>query len=360
MRRAWAASRRRSASLASARRGGRSSTSRSTARPETSAPARRSPSPISAGRRTTSQRRSTPRAAASSGSKVRPPSSQATMPPAACASATERSASVVLPDEASPRSVAPARRGRPPVPRSASRAGKPVETLSVVGSAAEPGFGLRVGTVVGSASASSSGRGARARAPRVAMASEVGPSASACTRGPLARVRAMVVRASPIEEAAAMDELPNRPTIEVTAGEPSIRPPLARRMAALPQRASRRARALPSGSEEAAGCAGREGSPGAGGRAFRRAEVVVMARPMIEQMFDMSTTRRRIRRCPRPWRPASPSLPATPPSARRTRPARPGRDRPRRRSQGRPRCRPGCRRPAARRASPVSAHRRCR
>ena len=111
-------------------RAGRSTTSRPTQRPESSDPARPRPSMTSAGRMTSSQRRSTPRPTASTGSKARARSSQATMSPAACASATQRSASVVLPLEGPPRTTTLASRGRPAGPRMASRSGNPVEMTS--------------------------------------------------------------------------------------------------------------------------------------------------------------------------------------------------------------------------------------
>ena len=77
----------------------RSTTRRSTARPWTSEPAMASPSSSESGVRTTSHSRRTPRATASTGSRLRERSSQATMEPAAWASATSRRARVVLPLE---------------------------------------------------------------------------------------------------------------------------------------------------------------------------------------------------------------------------------------------------------------------
>src|SRR3990172_6345302 len=101
--------------------------------PERGPPARRTAPPPSdaapgaAGLSRTSQAGWPPRAAASTGSKASARSSQATIAPLAWASAASRSASVVRPLERSPRSERPIPRGRPPGPRMASRAGKPVE-----------------------------------------------------------------------------------------------------------------------------------------------------------------------------------------------------------------------------------------
>lgn len=111
------------------RSSGRSTRRRSIARPCTSVPAMASPSSIDPGVRTTSQSRSTPRATASTGSRLRARSSQATIEPLDCASAARRSASVVLPLVPSPRTATPAWRGRPPGPRMASSAAKPVGTI---------------------------------------------------------------------------------------------------------------------------------------------------------------------------------------------------------------------------------------
>ena len=112
-----------------ARRVGRSMTRRSTARPARSEPAIARPSSGSAGVSTTSHSGWIPRATASTGSRASVRSSQATMAPAACASAASRSASVVRPLEASPRSDMPIPRGRPPGPRIASSSAKPVEKI---------------------------------------------------------------------------------------------------------------------------------------------------------------------------------------------------------------------------------------
>ena len=131
-RRASAASRwRRSAILAglsvlASRPPGRSRTSRSTERPARSEPAIERPSSRLAGVMTTSHSSRTPRATASTGSKLRERSSQATTEPCAWASATTRSERVVRPLEPSPRIATLADLGRPPGPRIASSAAKPV------------------------------------------------------------------------------------------------------------------------------------------------------------------------------------------------------------------------------------------
>jgi len=106
---------------------GRSMTRRSTARPDRSEPAIARPSWGSAGVTTTSHSSSIPRATASTGSSAAARSSHATIAPPACASAASRSASVVRPLEASPRSATPIPRGTPPGPRIASSSAKPVE-----------------------------------------------------------------------------------------------------------------------------------------------------------------------------------------------------------------------------------------
>jgi hypothetical protein len=125
---------------------GRSMTRRSTARPDRSEPAIARPSWGSAGVTTTSQASSTPRATASIGSSAAARSSHATIAPAACASAASRSASVVRPLEASPRSATPIPRGTPPGPRIASSSAKPVEkTRSRSGR--DSGIGASSGTV---------------------------------------------------------------------------------------------------------------------------------------------------------------------------------------------------------------------
>ena len=111
-------------------------TRRSTVRPASSEPAIARPSSGSAGVRTTSHSSRTPRATASIGSRASARSSQATIEPAAWASATSRRASVVRPLERSPRSDRPSPRGRPPGPRIASRSAKPVEKIRD-----ESGFG---------------------------------------------------------------------------------------------------------------------------------------------------------------------------------------------------------------------------
>ena len=127
---------------AGSRPSGRSTTRRSTVRAARSAAESARASSRSTGVSTTSHSGRTPRATASTGSKARARSSQATIAPVACASAATRSASVVLPDEASPRSATVADRGSPPVPRMASRAANPVGTTrssSVAGRRHGPG-----------------------------------------------------------------------------------------------------------------------------------------------------------------------------------------------------------------------------
>ena len=131
-------------------RTGRSTTRRSTDRPENSDPAIDSPSSRLPGVTTTSHSGANPRATASTGSKLHERSSQATIRPAAWASAASRRASVVAPLDASPRRATLADRGSPPGPRMASRAAKPVEmTLPGPGRAAgvSNGPGTPSGTV---------------------------------------------------------------------------------------------------------------------------------------------------------------------------------------------------------------------
>jgi hypothetical protein len=159
-RRASAPSRpRRSTTFASSSiRCGRSMTRRSTVRPESSAPAIEIPSWTSAGVTTTSHSGLTPRARASTGSNAAARSSHATMDPAACASATSRRTMVVRPLDRSPRSETPMPRVRPPGPRIASRAGKPVEKTFA-------GSGRPLGQPSISAASSGSSSGTVARAP---------------------------------------------------------------------------------------------------------------------------------------------------------------------------------------------------
>ena len=89
-------------------------------------PAIESPSSRLAGVMTTSHSRLMPRATASTGSKLRDRSSQATTEPCAWASAATRRLRVVRPLEPSPRIATLADFGRPPGPRIASSAAKPV------------------------------------------------------------------------------------------------------------------------------------------------------------------------------------------------------------------------------------------
>jgi hypothetical protein len=138
---------------------GRSSTSRSTERPASRLPAMRNPSSRSAGVMTTSHSRRMPRLTASTASKLRDRSSQATTEPCAWASAATRRASVVRPLEPSPRMATLADVGRPPGPRMASSAAKPVWMIR------SPGSGATAGAGGGASSSGSAGAGARARAP---------------------------------------------------------------------------------------------------------------------------------------------------------------------------------------------------
>ena len=158
-------------SVAGSRPSGRSSTSTSTVRAARSEPAIFSASSRVGGVSTTSHSGTIPRATASTGSNARARSSQATMAPPAWAAAAVRSASVVLPDDASPRSATVAERGSPPVPRMASSAAKPVETTrpSVSGACAGVGVGRSAGIGVGIVGV---GIGARASAPSVSKPAE--------------------------------------------------------------------------------------------------------------------------------------------------------------------------------------------
>lgn len=105
---------------------GRSRTRRSTVRPARSAPAIARASSRSAGVTTTSHSGLTPRATASTGSNAAARSSQATIAPAAWASAASRSAMVVRPLDGPPATAANVPRGSPPRPRIASSAANPV------------------------------------------------------------------------------------------------------------------------------------------------------------------------------------------------------------------------------------------
>ena len=165
---------------AGSRPSGRSTTRRSTVRAARSAAESERASSRSTGVSTTSHSGRIPRATASTGSKARARSSQATIAPVDWASAARRSARVVLPDEASPRSATVVVRGSPPVPRMASSAANPVGTTRPSASGAGcAGRGVAAGPSEGSgtspgsgsassrsrSSGSSSGIGARARAP---------------------------------------------------------------------------------------------------------------------------------------------------------------------------------------------------
>lgn len=105
---------------------------------------------------------------ASTGSNALARSNHATIAPPVCASAATRSATVVLPEDAPPRNATVAERGSPPVPRIASSAANPVETIRpsrfVAGVA---------GVATASSAGSSSGIGARASAPSTIPASSL-------------------------------------------------------------------------------------------------------------------------------------------------------------------------------------------
>ena len=113
-------------SVAASRPPGRSNTSMSVERPASSMPLMASPSSSVSGVMTTSHSSLMPRATASTGSKLRDRSSQATIEPWAWASAASLRTSVVRPLDPSPRIATLADRGRPPGPRMASSAAKPV------------------------------------------------------------------------------------------------------------------------------------------------------------------------------------------------------------------------------------------
>jgi hypothetical protein len=138
---------------------GRSMTRRSMVRLESRAPAIAIPSAMSAGVTTTSHSGLTPRVTASTGSNASARSSQATIAPAAWASAASRRASVVRPLDRSPRSETPMPRGRPPGPRIASSASKPVEN-TFDGSGC--GSGASSGTVASAPTTSPNRAGAAA------------------------------------------------------------------------------------------------------------------------------------------------------------------------------------------------------
>jgi len=180
---------------------GRSMTRRSTDRPASRAPAIDRPSSSVSGVRTMSQSSRTPRATASTGSRARARSSQATIAPSTWASAARRRARVVLPELASPRTATLALRGRPPGPRMASSAGKPVRTIRSTpwlpgsgvsrwgGDSPESGRPAGSGDSPGNASSgsTSSGNGTVASAPSTRG---VGPDLSPAIRGAAAPQRA--------------------------------------------------------------------------------------------------------------------------------------------------------------------------
>lgn len=188
----------RSATLAAAgTRGGRSTTRRSTVRLDSSEPAIAIPSSASAGVTTTSHSGRTPRATASTGSNAAARSSQATIAPAAWASATSRRASVVRPLERSPRSSTPMPRGTPPGPRIASSAANPVDSTRARS-------GSRCGSGAGSVSgAAGAETGTFANAPTTSPKPETGAAAPQ-------RVRRVVRAASMSGDRTAIPRLSNR------------------------------------------------------------------------------------------------------------------------------------------------------
>jgi hypothetical protein len=164
-------------------------TSRSTARPASSEPAIARPSSASAGVSTTSHSGLIPLATTSTGSSAAVRSSQATIEPAAWASAANRRASVVRPLDRSPRRATPMPRGTPPGPRMASSSANPVErTRSGSGCGRPAGWGRPTGwgrpsassgTVANAPTTSPTNPGAAApqrdrRVARAACRSEVG------------------------------------------------------------------------------------------------------------------------------------------------------------------------------------------
>ena len=152
------------------RRPGRSRSRTSTERLVSSAPPIARASSSVSGVTITSHSSRTPRATASTGSKLRGRSTQATTEPAAWASATVRSASVVRPLDPSPRRARPAFRGRPPGPRIASSSAKPVETTRSSG--ARAGVSGASGISARAPSVSRRGAAAPQRASRLARAAD--------------------------------------------------------------------------------------------------------------------------------------------------------------------------------------------
>jgi len=153
---------------------GRSTTSTSTVRVDSNDAASDSASSRSAGVSTTSHSGTTPRASASTVSKARARSSQATIAPVACARATERNATVVLPDDAPPRSATALARGNPPVPSRASNAANPVGTTRPSASEIRSsGPGARNGTTGVAGPSLSSGSGSRSDTARASVPSTI-------------------------------------------------------------------------------------------------------------------------------------------------------------------------------------------
>ena len=167
---------------AGSRPSGRSITSRSTVRAASSEPAIASASSRSCGVSTTSHSGLTPRVTASTGSNARARSSHATIAPPACASAATRSATVVRPDEAWPRSATVAVRGSPPCrgSRPARRTPWGRRGRRRPGRLGGTGPGDRIGAASGlgassGSSSSGTGIGARASAPSTGWSSRSPP-----------------------------------------------------------------------------------------------------------------------------------------------------------------------------------------
>jgi hypothetical protein len=167
--------------------------------------------------RTTSHSGRTPRATASTGSNERARSSQATIEPAACASAASRSASVVLPELTLPRSATVADRGSPPVARIASSAAKPVETVRSSGW----GASLRLGAA--------GANGEAAGSPEGIASGPSSPGISSGSRGSIALASAPSVLnpSSPPRRGAA---LPQRAWSVASASETVEERPIGRRI----------------------------------------------------------------------------------------------------------------------------------
>ena len=288
---------------AGSRPSGMSITSRSTVRAASSAPARASDSSRSTGVRTTSHSGRTPRATASTGSKARARSSHATIAPPACASATVRSATVVRPEVAAPRSATVAVRGRPPVPRMASSAANPVGTMRPSASGAGcPGRRTTTGargvgargsgsSLTGTSTGPGRAIGARARAPSVG-----------CARAPPELPLRFVPRSAPRRGAAAPQRAWRAASASETSDVRAIGRPTIERMFTVVKRRT------------AARCAARVTDPGGGAHprtTARRASSGTFAsarshRPTIATARRDPRQRLEQRPEPRRTRPAAP------------------------------------------------------